>query len=41
MAEGWRRQAPDDELDLAPMSDGGPGFVDVLYEARGGELISA
>jgi glycerate kinase len=38
IAEGWARQAPDDELDLAPMADGGPGFVDVLHEALGGEL---
>src|SRR5829696_1167700 len=36
--EGWRRHAPGDELDLAPMADGGPGFVDVLHEALGGEL---
>lgn len=27
IARGWRDE---DELDLAPMSDGGPGFVDVL-----------
>ena len=38
IAEGWRRRAPDDELDLAPMADGGPGFVDVLHAALGGEL---
>ena len=38
MADGWARQAPGDELDLAPMADGGPGFVDVLHEALGGEL---
>jgi glycerate kinase len=38
VAEGWSRQAPDDDLDLAPMADGGPGFVDVLHEALGGEL---
>lgn len=38
IADGWRRQAPDDDLDLAPMADGGPGFVDVLHAARGGEL---
>jgi glycerate 2-kinase len=38
IAAGWRRQAPDDELDLAPMSDGGPGFVDVLHAALGGDL---
>jgi glycerate kinase len=41
IAEGWRRQAPDDEIDLAPMSDGGPGFVDVLNAALGGELLVA
>ena len=39
IAEGWRRQAPDDEIDLAPMSDGGPGFVDVLHAALGGDLV--
>jgi glycerate kinase len=38
IAAGWRRQAPDDELDLAPMSDGGPGFVDVLHNSLGGSL---
>ena len=30
IADGWRRGRPDDELTLAPQSDGGPGFVDVL-----------
>jgi glycerate kinase len=40
IATGWRRQAPDDELDLAPMADGGPGFVDVLHEALGGEMLA-
>ncbi len=40
MAEGWRRRAPDDELVLAPMSDGGPGFVDVLHASLGGEVLS-
>jgi glycerate kinase len=38
IAEGWARRAPDDELDLAPMADGGPGFVDVLHAALGGGL---
>ena len=33
LAEGWRTGAPHDELDLAPLSDGGPGFVDVLAAA--------
>jgi glycerate kinase len=40
IASGWRDTAPDDELELAPMSDGGPGFVDVLHEALGGELLA-
>jgi glycerate 2-kinase len=40
IADGWDRQAPGDELDLAPMADGGPGFVDVLHEALGGELAA-
>jgi glycerate kinase len=36
--EGWLRHAPDDRLTAAAMADGGPGFVDVLHEALGGEL---
>lgn len=40
IAEGWRRYAPDDEVDLAPMADGGPGFVDVLHVALGGRLLA-
>ncbi|MQW76548.1 glycerate kinase [Nocardioides sp. dk4132] len=40
VAAGWHRQAPDDEVDLAPMSDGGPGFVDVLHAALGGDLLA-
>src|SRR4051794_26373141 len=38
IAAGWREQAPDDELDLAPMADGGPGFVEVLHTSLGGDL---
>ncbi len=30
MAAGWHAVAPDDELVLAPLSDGGPGLIDVL-----------
>lgn len=30
IAEGWVRTAPSEEFAIAPMSDGGPGFVDVL-----------
>lgn len=41
IAQGWRQVAPDDELDLCPMSDGGPGFIDTLAAALGGELVSA
>lgn len=40
IAAGWRRRAPEDELDLAPMADGGPGFVDVLHAALGGDLLA-
>jgi glycerate 2-kinase len=40
IADGWRRRAPGDEVDLAPMADGGPGFVDVLHGALGGELLA-
>jgi glycerate 2-kinase len=39
VAEGWHDVAPGDELDLAPVSDGGPGFVDVLAEATAGRLL--
>jgi glycerate kinase len=40
IATGWRRTAPGDELDLAPVSDGGPGFLDVLHAGLGGELTA-
>ncbi len=40
IAAGWRRHAPADELDLAPMADGGPGFVEVLHASLGGELLA-
>lgn len=40
IATGWRRRAPDDELDLVPMADGGPGFVDVLHASLGGDLLA-
>jgi glycerate kinase len=38
MARGWARRAPADVLVQVPMSDGGPGFVDVLQAALGGDL---
>ncbi len=40
IAEGWRRRAPADELELVPMADGGPGFVDVLHASLGGNLLA-
>ncbi len=40
IATGWRRQAPGDEVVLAPMSDGGPGFVDVLHATLGGDILA-
>ena len=40
IAEGWQRRAPTDVLSLVPMSDGGPGFVNVLHASLGGELLS-
>ena len=38
IAKGWRRTDLTGSLDLAPMSDGGPGFVAALYASLGGEL---
>jgi glycerate kinase len=38
MASGWAQRSPDDELVQVPMSDGGPGFVDGLHAALGGDL---
>jgi len=40
IADGWRRTAPDDDLTLLPLSDGGPGFFDVLSRALVGETVS-
>ena len=39
IAEGWRRTAPHDLLTLVPLSDGGPGFVDVLANAVDGAQV--
>jgi glycerate kinase len=41
IAAGWSRRDPDGEVDLCPMSDGGPGFVDVLHASLGGDLLAA
>jgi glycerate kinase len=39
IAAGWRDAAPGDEVDVLPMSDGGPGFVDVLAASLDGRLV--
>ncbi|SCL16434.1 glycerate kinase [Micromonospora nigra] len=39
VAEGWREVAPADELLLRPLSDGGPGFLDVLAGAVPGRRV--
>jgi glycerate kinase len=39
VAEGWSAGAPRDRVDPRPMSDGGPGFVEVLHAALGGRLL--
>jgi glycerate kinase len=41
MARGWSAAAPHDDLVMAPMSDGGPGFLDVLGDALGGQTLAA
>lgn len=40
IADGWRRTAPDDQVALCPLSDGGPGFLDTLQTGLGGTLLS-
>ncbi|KGN41099.1 glycerate kinase family protein [Knoellia aerolata] len=40
MAAGWHDTAPGDTLTLLPLSDGGPGFLDVLAHALGGTTVA-
>lgn len=40
LAEGWHAWAPHDRLSLVPLSDGGPGFVDVLAGSLGGQVVA-
>jgi glycerate 2-kinase len=35
IATGWYRSRPDDQFTIAPQSDGGPGFIDVLASRLG------
>ncbi|WP_392542356.1 glycerate kinase [Oryzobacter telluris] len=39
MGEGWTRGAPHDDVELLPLSSGGPGFLDVLGRALGGTTV--
>ncbi|MBX9246699.1 glycerate kinase, partial [Actinotalea ferrariae] len=39
IAQGWRRGAPHDDVTLLPLADGGPGFLEVVHAALGGELV--
>lgn len=41
VAEGWHSTRPDDETSTRPLADGGPGFVDVLAAAVGGQRLPA
>ena len=40
IAAGWSQSAPRDILTLVPLSDGGPGFLDVMVRAVEGEVIA-
>ncbi|MGZ8602080.1 MAG: glycerate kinase family protein [Actinomycetota bacterium] len=37
-ATGWRRERPNDDLELVPMADGGEGTMDALVESLGGRV---
>jgi glycerate kinase len=38
--EGWRTTAPDDDVRLCPLSDGGAGVLETLHATLGGEVLS-
>lgn len=38
IADGWHAASPGDDLVLRPLTDGGPGFVDVLHTVLGGAV---
>ncbi|SDK37690.1 glycerate kinase [Lentzea albidocapillata subsp. violacea] len=38
IATGWRDAKPDDVVVERPLADGGPGFIDVLHAATGGDI---
>lgn len=39
IADGWRDGLPGTEIAVLPLADGGPGFLDVLHEHAGGQLL--
>src|SRR3972149_7525641 len=41
VAEGARRALPEAELETAPMADGGPGTVEAVVGASGGQTATA
>ncbi|GAC1322882.1 MAG: hypothetical protein NVSMB13_01990 [Mycobacteriales bacterium] len=41
MAQGWQAAAPGDRLVQVPVSDGGPGFLDVMASVLGGKRLPA
>jgi glycerate kinase len=41
MAEGARRALPDAIVEIAPLSDGGPGLLDAIQASRGGTMLEA
>ena len=38
IARGWSLGAPHDSIEVLPVSDGGPGFIDTVARALGGEV---
>ena len=38
IAAGWARWAPGDSIELCPLADGGPGFLDAMRAALGGTV---
>ncbi|EWT00572.1 hypothetical protein N865_14540 [Intrasporangium oryzae NRRL B-24470] len=40
IAQGWAEAAPHDTLSRVPLSDGGPGFVDVIATSLGGDVLA-
>jgi glycerate kinase len=40
IAHGWKQNAPDDDVEIAPIADGGEGFAEALVTAMGGTWIT-